>query len=204
MGLIKTAMMAGAGMYAVNKIAKGYENHQGARPVQQQQQQQQQQQMQPQRQSREYSPNSSQRANGGDYYDNRSSAAQPFDPTQQQRSIDPSASYPQEYWYLDNNNEWVRLPSEYANMRTSNPNYEHSAPQHPVRQQQLEFDYPQQQQQQGYVIEEANQPRSRSILGPEQIQQGLGFLMNPNSKEGKKSKDRDSGKLLNVMSMFSN
>ena len=195
MGLIKTAMMAGAGMYAVNKLAKGYESHQGARPVQQQQQQ-----MQPQRQSREYSPNSSQRANGGDYHDNRNPSPQPFDPTQQQRSIDPSASYPQEYWYLDNNNEWARLPSEYANMRTTNPNYEHQAPQYPARQQQLEFEYPQQQQQ-GYVIEEVSQPRSRSMLAPEQIQQGLGFLMNTSSKGGKNGKDGD--KLSEVMSMFS-
>lgn len=197
MGIIKTAMMAGAGMYAVNKLAKGYESHQGARPVQQQQQQQ----MQPQRQSREYPPNSSQRANGGgDYSNNRNPSAQPFDPTQQQRSIDPSASSPPEYWYLDNNNDWARVPSEYANMPTTNPDYQHQAPQHPTRQQQLDFEYPQQQQQ-GYVIEEVSQPRSRSILAPEQIQQGLGFLMNTSSKREKKGKDGD--KLSEVMNMFS-
>lgn len=181
MGLIKTAMMSGAAMYGVNKLAKGYESHQSVRPVQQQQQQQ---QMQPERQSREY-------------------PQQPFNPNQQQRSIDPSSNpYPQEYWYLNNNNEWARLPSEYANMRTSNPEHERQAPQYPqypVRQQQLDFDYPQQQQ--GYVVEEVREPRSRSMVSSEQIQQGLGFLMNAGSKGGKRGKDGD--KMSDVLSMFS-
>jgi hypothetical protein len=189
MGLIKTAMMAGAGMYAVNKLAKGYENHQGARPTQQQQQQQQQMQ-QPQRQSRDYSPNSSARATGagGDYY-----APQPFN--EQARSIDPSSA-PQEYWYLNNNNEWARVPAEYANMRSTNPNYE---PQYcaPPRQQQLEFEYPQR----GYVVEEVMEPRSRSMVGPEQIQQGLGFLMEATGKKGGKKGKED--KLSEMMGMFS-
>jgi hypothetical protein len=153
--------------------------------------------MQPARQSREYSPNSSQRNNGGDYYNDRN--PQSFNPDQQQRSISPSGTqYPQEYWYLNSNNEWVRLPAEYANMRTSNPAYERQAPQYPAGQQQLDFDYPQQQQ--GYVYEEVMEPRSRSMVSSDQIQQGLGFLMNAGSKKGKKGKD---DKMSEVLSMFS-
>lgn len=192
MGLIKTAMMASAGMYAVNKLAKGYENHQGARSNQQQQQpqQQQQQQMLPQRQSRDYSPNSSARGAGGDYY-----APQRYN--EQPRSIDQSSA-PQEYWYLSNNNEWARVPAEYANMRSGNPNYEPAQYCAPPRQQQLEFEYPQHR---GYVVEEVMEPRSRSMVGPEQIQQGLGFLMDAAGKKGgKKGKD---DKMSEMMSMFS-
>ena len=37
MGIIKTAMLAGAGMYAVNKVAKGYQQSQAQRPQPQQQ-----------------------------------------------------------------------------------------------------------------------------------------------------------------------
>jgi hypothetical protein len=205
MGLIKTAMMSGAAIYGVNKIAKSYDSRQANRPMQQQQQQQ--QQMQPQRQSRDYSPNVAQGVNGGNYSDSRNQSPPPFNSSQQQRSIDPSTSYPQEYWYLNNNNEWARLPSEYANMRTTNPEYERQAPQYPpARQQQLEFDYPQhnypqQQQQHGYVYEEVIEPRSRSLVGPDQLQQGLSFLMNASSKGGKKGKDGD--KMSEVMSMFS-
>lgn len=203
MGLIKTAMYAGAGIYAVNKISKGYENHQGARSTQQQQQQS---QRQGQRQSRDYSPNSSARGNADAYYDNRAAAPQSF--IDQPRSTDPSTSAPQEYWYLNNDNEWARVPAEFANMRTTHPDFEQRPmAQYPAprQQQQLEFQYPQQeyypqQQQQGYVMEEVNEPRSRSMVGPEQIQQGLGFLMNASSKGGKKGKD---DKLSEVMSMFS-
>ena len=198
MGLIKTAMMSGAAIYGVNKLAKSYDSRQANRPMQQQQQQQ---QMQPQRQSRDYSPNATQGMNSADYNDNRNQSPQPLNPSQQQRSIDPSTSYPQEYWYLNNNNEWARVPSEYANMRTTNPEYERQAPQYPLaRQQQLEFDYPRQQQQ-GYVYEEVMEPRSRSLVGPDQLQQGLSFLMNASSKGGKKGKDGD--KMSEMMSMFS-
>jgi len=37
MGIIKTAMLMGGGMYAVNKISKGYQQNQAQRPQQQQQ-----------------------------------------------------------------------------------------------------------------------------------------------------------------------
>lgn len=170
MGLIKTAIMSGAAMYGVNKIAKGYETRQNNRPVQQQQQQYQ-----------------SQR-------DARSGSPPPFNPNQQ-RGIDQSS--PQEYWYLNSNNEWTPLPREYANMRSSAPTYDPRTPQYPAHQQQLEFEYPQQQ---GYV-EEVMEPRSRSAVSSDQIQQGLGFLMNAaGSRGGRKGKD---DKMSEVLGMFS-
>jgi hypothetical protein len=198
MGLIQTAMMSGTAMYGLNKLSKGYETHQRSRPAQQQQH------MQPQYQSREYSPNSPQRNNGGDYYDNRNHSPQPFDPSQQQSSFGTSATaYPQEYWYLNNNNEWARLPSEYANIRSGGLGFERQTaplPQYPARQQQDCFDYPQRQQ--GYVVEEVMDPRSQPPVSSHQVQQGLGLLMNAGAKAPKKEKDHS--KLFNVLSMFSN
>lgn len=176
-------------MYGVNKLAKTYETRQSNHPVQQQQQQQ----YQPQRQSREYSPDASHSNNSGGYSDARNSSPPPFGP-QQQRGIDQSS--PQEYWYLNNNNEWMPLPREYANMRTSAPQFDQRSPQFPIRQQQLDFEYPQQQG----CAEEFMEPRRRSMVSPDQMQQGLGLLMNAaGSKGGKKGKD---DKMSEVLSMF--
>jgi len=187
--------------------------------------------MQPQRQSLECSPNSSQHNNGDDYYDNHKPSSQSFDPNQQRRSVDISATpYPPEFWYLNNNNnELARLPNEYANMRGGNPGYErqaapvpqyatsqyaapqYTAPQYAAPQHQGYFDYPQQQQR--YVVEGVMEPKSRSPVSSDQIQQGLGFLMNAGSKgrkrgkkdkKEKKGKKEKAGKLLNVLSLFSN
>lgn len=194
MGLIKTAIYSGAAIYGVKTLAKTAEQHHHNNQMAQQQQQQygqQQFQQQPQRQSRDYSTSPTRGRTGSPvYYE---------DNIQQRRSIDPNSQ--QEYWYLNNQNEWCRLPAEYANMQVRGG----SPPQMPVRQQQLEFDYPQQQgyypQQQGYVEEIPQQPMSsRGLLSPEMMQSAMAIM--GQVKSGKKG-GKDDNKMGDVMAMFS-
>jgi hypothetical protein len=189
MGLIKSAIYSGAAIYGVKTLAKTAEQHHHNNQMVQQQQQQMQFQQQQQRQS-DVSPSRGRSGSPVYYGDNNA---------QQRRSLDPQPQ--QEYWYLNNRNEWCRLPAEYANMQVRSG----GSPQMPARQQpqQLEFDYPQQQgyypQQQGYVEEVPEQSSSRGLLSPEMMQQAMAIMAQTKSKKG----GEDDNKMSDVMAMFS-
>jgi hypothetical protein len=191
MGLIKSAIYSGAAIYGVKTLAKTAEQHHHNNQMVQQQQQQMQFQQQQQRQS-DVSPSRGRSGSPVYYEDNNA---------QQRRSIDPQPQ--QEYWYLNNSNEWCRLPAEYANMQVRG-----GSPQMPARQQpqQLEFDYPQQQgyypQQQGYVEEVPEQSSSRGLLSPEMMQQAMAIMAQAKGKKGGRG-GKDDNKMSDVMAMFS-
>jgi hypothetical protein len=164
MGLIKTAIMTGGGIYAVSKLAKTVEARQSSRsPAPSSNNEQ-----------REYgdypadarqnsrSPNPSKNSQWREYRDYTvdprqggyyAGGAPPFSPPQQTRELTDANTrdYPQQeqYWYLSNDNAWTPLPPQYANVKISshpgNPYPEQrriTPPTYPARQQLLEFDYP--------------------------------------------------------------
>ncbi|KAF2425219.1 hypothetical protein EJ08DRAFT_700449 [Tothia fuscella] len=107
MGLIKTAMLTGGGLYAVNKLAKTAEHRYDNNHQQQQQQQQQKQQQQGQG----YRGGPSESRGQNENYQQQSYSNPPiYQDRPQNRDMYEPKGYPEQRTYSPNNNDGVYSP----------------------------------------------------------------------------------------------